>query len=150
MPLTLSSEMLQVAEAVKERLNAGDFTQDIQAVLRVLPRFRTEEIEQEQRLVVAPRTGTARQESRNHSAYEYRIDVALQSRLSPDASEEAAVDASLLFLQEVEVFMRYQSLPDFEAAKWTSSEWETAYSDEHLESLRQVTSVLTLVYQVRR
>ena len=84
---------------------------------------------------------------RSRSQSDYSFDVAVQKKFSTGTNAE--LDLLIDLVQEIIVFFRHkQRLDSFPNAMWLKSEVPVLYAPEHMEQLRQFTSVLTLTYRV--
>lgn len=142
MPATI----LALADAVVEQLNATAFSQPVVAVRHYQPCFELAEMT-ELRVSVVPRSVASKALDRNRDGFDYRIDVAVQRKIEPTAGN---LDALMELVEEIADHFRSHPLAGFPQARCTEVANEPVYAMEHLEELRQFTSVLTLTYRVWR
>ena len=87
--------------------------------------------------------------SRSLLQHDVQIDVAVQKKLPADTSNDQAVTDELMGLvQEIADFLR--NVGHFGDAQWVKTENKPVYSSEHLEQLRQFSSVLILTLRMLR
>jgi hypothetical protein len=78
---------------------------------------------------------------------DFQIDVAVQQRLDPTAGN---FDALMELVEEIADHVRSHPLAGFPQARCVEVDNEPVYALDHLDELRQFTSVLTLTYRVWR
>ncbi len=141
------AEILKVADAVVSALNGGTFSLPLQAKREYLPRFDLPEMDQ-LHVTVVPRGLEIQAASRTAAAYDYKIDVAVQKRFS--TGDAAELDPLLSLVEEIAGFFQMKRLAGFPTAAWVKTEHPALYSQEHMEVLRQFTSVVTFTFRVVR
>ena len=102
-------------------------------------------------MTVVPRGVEIANASRSVIQNAVQVDVAVQQKLPAPAdptSDSFFIDALMGLVEEVADFIRATSR--FGDAAWVKMENTPIYSAEHLEQLRQFTSVLTLTLLVMR
>ena len=139
------SVIADIATAVVEALNAGEFSQEFTAVRHYLPTFDLKDMK-DLHVSVVPKGVEMSTAGRGLAQDDVQIDVAVQKKLS--AGDLAEIDALVALVQEIADFVR--STGRFGDAAWVRTENTPIYSPEHLENLRQFTSVLTLTLRVVR
>ncbi len=112
-----------IADAVEAEINAGSFSQPVSATREYLPAFELADM-QTLRVTVVPKSVTTLPGGRAHNQYDYAIDVAVQKKL--DAAD------------------------NYPNAAWLKTENQPVYAQEHLQELRQFTSILTFTFRVMR
>jgi len=137
----------EIAQAVVTELNSASFSLPFTAERRYLPRFELSDL-QTLRVTVVPQGVTTEAAARAHNQYDYAIDVAVQQKLSDD--ENDPIDDLLTLVEELADFFRLRRLADYPAAHWIKTDHKAIYAPEHLDQLRQLTSLLTLTYRVVR
>ncbi len=95
---------------------------------------------------VVPKSMEIRNASRQHSFFDCTIDVGLQQKVDDDAR----VDELLVLAEEIADHLRLQRLDDYPDAAWMSIEHDPVVAAEHLDQHRQLTSVLSVTYRVKR
>jgi hypothetical protein len=138
--------ILALAYAVVEQLNATAFSQPLVAVRHYQPVFELSEMT-ELRVSVVPRSVGSKALDRNRDSFEYRIDVAVQQRTD---MSQASLDALMTLVEEIADHFRTQPLSGYPAARCVAVANEPVYALEHLDELRQFTSVITLTFRVWR
>ena len=143
----MPSELIQVTEAVVTALNAGTFSQSVTAVRHYLPRFDLAEVK-DLHVSVVPKGIEVAQATRDKGTFDYRIDVAVQKKLTSGSAAE--LDPLLALVEEIAESFRGKRLPGMSTAMWVKTEHAPVYAPEHLQELRQFTSVMTLTFRVTR
>ena len=141
------AEILQVADAVVAALNAGGFSMPMQAKREYLPRFDLPEMNA-LHVTVVPRGLEIQAASRTAAAYDYKIDVAVQKRFS--TGDAAELDPLLSLVDEIASFFQMKRLEGYPPAAWVKTEHPALFAQEHMEVLRQFTSVVTFTFRVVR
>jgi hypothetical protein len=138
---------IAIADAVVTALNAGGFAQPFTAVRLYRPQFELKDMGT-LHVTVVPRGVVIQTASRGIDQHDYQIDVAVQKRL---ASEDAAeIDALMTLVEQIGDKFRRKVLETDPPAMWVKSEHAPIYAPEHLEQLRQFTSVVTLTFRAMR
>ena len=140
----------QIADAVVAQLNATEFSQSFEAKRSYLPRFDLAEMK-DLHVTVVPKGVVILPGTRAHNRHDFQIDVAVQKKLSTGSDEE--IDVLMTLVDEIADHFRMKRLQGFEgfsSAVWTKTEHAPIYAQEHLEQLRQFTSVLTFTFQAMR
>ncbi len=139
--------VIAIADAVVTVLNAGGFAQPFTAMRLYRPQFELKDMGT-LHVTVVPRGLVIQTASRGIDQHDYQIDVAVQKRL---ASEDAAeIDSLMALVEQIADRFRHKVLETDPEACWVKSENAPLYAPEHLEQLRQFTSVLTLTYRTHR
>lgn len=142
MPATI----LAIADAVAAELSAATFSQPLAAERSYLPRFDVDEMT-DLKVSVVPRGLASQTLDRNRDRFDYKIDVAIQKKVEPVPQ---ALDPLMALVEEIADFFRQGALAAFPQARCTDVANVPVYAAEHLEELRQFTSVLTLTFRVWR
>ncbi len=139
--------LIRIADAVVVALNAASFSQQFTAKRHYRPRFDLAEM-RALHVSVVPKGVTSEIQSRSQAAGDYQVDVGVQKRIA----EEADLDPLMTLVEEVADHFRFArlALPGGEQAVWLRTESDPVYAPEHLDELRQLTSVLTLTFRVVR
>lgn len=104
------------------------------------------------RVTVYPRSSVSQRASRGHATEEsLGIDVAIQQRVPGETNglDESRVDQLLGLVEEVRDYLMETPISS-PNARLLTVENEPVYWPEHLDRLRQFTSVLALTYQLWR
>ena len=136
-----------IADAVAAEINAGSFSQPVSATREYLPAFELADM-QTIRVTVVPKSVTTLPGGRAHNQYDYAIDVAVQKKL--DAADNAEIDELMTLVDELADHLRFKRLTDYPNAAWLKTENQPVYAQEHLQELRQFTSILTFTFRVMR
>jgi hypothetical protein len=139
------SVIADIATAVVEALNAGEFSQEFTAVRHYLPTFDLKDMK-DLHVSVVPKGVEMSLAGRGLPQDDVQIDVAVQKKLT--AADLAEIDALVALVQEIADFVR--TTGKFGDSAWMKTENVPIYSPEHLEQLRQFTSVLTLTLRMVR
>ncbi|MBT4867183.1 MAG: hypothetical protein HON53_18925 [Planctomycetaceae bacterium] len=136
-----------IADAVVAELNSGSFNQTVAAQRQYLPTFDLAEMQNLQ-VTVVPKSVAILPGGRSHNQHDYAIDVAVQRKLQ--TTDNAEIDDLLTLVDEIADHFRFKRLGSFPDAQWLKTENEPVYAQEHLQELRQLTSILTLTFRVMR
>lgn len=139
-----------IADAVVTSLNSpGEpgFSQPFTAERLYQPTFELADMETLQ-VSVVPRTVTITSASRNASFHDCAVDIGVQKKVNPENRVE--LDGLLNLVEELADHLRHKRLDAYPEAGWLSIEHEPLFAPEHLDQLRQFTSVLTVTYRVPR
>lgn len=141
------STIIAVADAVTTSLNAGTFSQEFTAERRYQPSFELSDMET-LRVSVVPKSVSITNATRQHSFFDCAVDIGVQKKL--DVDDPAQIDAMVDLVDEIIDHLRLKRPEAFPEAAWLSIEHEPVFAAEHLDQLRQFTSVLTVMYRLRR
>jgi len=84
--------------------------------------------------------------TRDTTRRDYRIDVVVQKRLASDNASD--IDPLLTLIDEMIAELQNKRLPDYKAAICYEVSNDPVYAAQHLERLRQFTSVVSFIYRV--
>ena len=138
---------VEIADAVKDDLNAGSFSLPFAAERLYLPLFELPEM-QVLHVSIVPKGITQTAANRTQIQHDCQVDVAVQQKVAGEAPAE--VDPLTDLVEELIEHFRFHRLPAFPTAAWLRTENAPIYDPEHMHRLRQFTSVITLTYRVRR
>jgi DNA-binding XRE family transcriptional regulator len=141
-----SAVLIDVADAVVADLNAATLSQPVTAARLYLPQFDLKEMTT-LHVSVVPKAETIAAASRASTQHDYAIDVGVQKKLA--AGDNAEIDPLMLLAQEIADYFRFRPLTG-RTERWVRTEVKAPYSPEHLDQLRQFTSVVTLVFRGAR
>jgi len=142
------STITAIADAVAAHINAGTFSQPVNAMRMYQPAFTLADLA-DLHISVVPRTVSIAAASRDSSTFECVVDVGVQKKL-PAEDEQAAIDGMLDLVEALTDHLRLKRLPDAPEAAWAGIAHEPVVSSESLEQHRVFTSVLSITYRVRR
>ena len=139
------SVITDVADAVASSLNDGTFSMEFIAERLHQPSFELPELA-DLHVSVVPKSVTITNATRQHSYFDCAVDVGVQQKVNGDSE----VDALLGLVEEIADHLRHQRLTDYPQAAWLSIEHDPVVAAEHLDQNRQLTSVLSITYRVKR
>jgi hypothetical protein len=139
------STAVTITDAVVSAINAGTYSQPVQAQRLHQPSFTLDELK-DLHVSVVPRSVQVSAASRDTSMYDVAVDVGVQKKVSSDQE----IDGLLDLVEEIGDHLRLKRLPDVPEAAWVSLAHEPVVAAEHLDQHRQFTSIITVVYRVRR
>lgn len=139
------SVITDLADAVASSLNDATFSEEFTAERLHQPSFDLAELS-ELHVSVVPKSQTITNATRQHSFFDCEIDVGVQQKVADDTE----VDALLDLVQEIADHLRMKRLPDYPQAGWLAIAHDPVVASEHLDQNRQLTSVLTVTYRVKR
>jgi hypothetical protein len=146
LPPVIDPLLLQVAEAVTYEINLGVYSQSVTAVRYYQPRFDLSEMDT-LRVSVVPRSISEKQLSRALNSYDCGIDVGVQQRSPMD---QITLDGLTRLVAEIAERLRSHALSAMPDARLMDLGNDPVFAPDHLDELRQFTSVLSLTYRVWR
>lgn len=139
------STAITIADAVVAAINAGTYTQPVQAVRLHQPSFTLDELK-DLHVSVVPRSVQVSAASRDTSMYDVAVDVGVQKKVASDQE----IDDLLGLVEQIGDHLRLKRLPSAPEAAWVSLAHEPIVAAEHLDQHRQFTSIITVIYRSRR
>ena len=136
-----------LADSLVASLNAREFSQPLTAQRGYLPKFDLQEM-QELHATVVPKQVVSQFADRGRSQFEYDIDVGVQKKLQSLEAEE--IDPLVALSEEIADQFRGKRLESYPEAICSKATIAPVYAQDHLDQLRQFTSVVTLTYRVWR
>lgn len=142
--MTETAKIIEIAEAVKEALNAappGTFCLTFNAERGYVPTFELPDLKTlkvtviHKALLEMPGEG-----SRGKTSRHYQIDIGVQKR----CAETVEFDTLTLLVEQIAGHLRAKRVA---GAAWISTENDPVFIPEHVEQLKQFTSVLTVTYR---
>ena len=145
------SVMEDVTTAVVTEVNTGSYSEAFTAQRYYQPVFSLPDMST-LHVSVVPKSILLEASSRSDQQYEVAIDIAVQKKIPGAlATQLANVDTLMDVVEEIMDLLRMGgSLPTYTAAQWVSIENTPIYDDEHLDTMRQFSSVITVIYKVWR
>lgn len=134
----------EIAQAVVESLNATAFSRPFTAERAYLPIFDLGEMATLHVTVVAAGR-SLKPVCRAHLEVEHRIEIAVQQKLAGEGLSDC--DPLLDLVGEIADHFTGQRLAGAPEAAWVKTEHAPLVAPEHLNELRQFTSVLTVTYR---
>ena len=136
---------MDIAEAVKDELNGGSFSQPFTAERHYQPVFELKDMKT-MHVTVVPKDIEMQLATRSSSQHDCRIDVAIQKKL--ETADLAEIDAMMDLVEEIAAFLCRRKLASVVGALWIKTANEPISATEHMEQFRQFTSILTLTYRL--
>ena len=136
-----------IAEAVKNELNAGTFSMPLTAERHYQPQFDLAEMKG-LHVSVVPGGVTLASLGRGRSQSDVKIDVAVQKKLKK--ADAAEIDPLMALVEEIVEFFKARRLSAVPEAAWVKTENAPIVAQEHMAEMRQFTSVVTLTFRVQR
>ena len=137
----------KVADAVRDELAAGTFSIPFKAI-RAFRHDQTLPEGKELRVSVVPNAVKVAPLSRGICHYDMEIYVAVTKKI--DRATPEAIDPLLGLVEEIIDFFRLRRLANCPEAMWLGTENEPMVSTEHLETMKNFTSLVTLNFRVCR
>ena len=141
------ADITDVADAMVAELNAYSFSLPFTAVRTFLPRYKLDELE-DLHVTVVPISDSVLPGDRGKSRHDYEIDVAVQQKI--DSLDNADVDPLIGLTEEIVDYFRGKRLTLSPSAVWGTTEVKALYAVEHMEQLRQFTSVVAFTFRAMR
>ena len=138
------SVVSQVADAVRDELAAGTFSVPFKAI-RAFRHDQTLPEGKELRVSVVPNAVTVTPAARGVCSYGMEIYVAVSKKV--DRATPDVIDPLLGLVEEIVDFFRLRRLEKYPAALWVGIEVKPMVSSEHLEQLKQFTSLVCLSFR---
>lgn len=138
--------IVDIAEAVVGELNDMAFSLPFTAVRAYRPVYELPEMS-ELHVTVVPRGVVISRSGRASHQQDYRVDVAVQKR--PAAVDVAAIDPLTDLVEELCDHFKDLTLGTPQAS-CVGIENEPIYAPEHMDEMRQFTSVITLTFRTWR
>jgi len=139
--------IIDIADAVVGELNGHTFSKPFKAVRHYRPVFELADMAA-LHVTVVPRGVEMQAASRVQVQHDFAVDIGVQKKL--ETASNAEIDALMALVEEIADFFRLRRLQSVPGAVWARTENQPVYAPEHLEQLRQFTSVLTLTFRVLR
>jgi len=139
------STVTEIADAVVEELNRGGFALAFEAQRCYQPLFELQDLRQ-LHVTVVPNGIARRVATRGRVQTDYKVDVAVQQKLG--AEGEAEADPLMALVEAIINRFEYRRLASLPRAIWVHTANEPVFAQEHLERLRQFTSVITFTFRV--
>ena len=136
-----------IADAIVAELNAATFSQPVTAARHYLPQFELKEM-QSLHVTVVPKAVVLASSDRSRGQGDYSVDVAVQKKFETETNPE--LDPLMNLVEEIADHFRGRRLASYPNAAWLKTEQNVLYAPEHIDELRQFTSVLTFTYRVLR
>ena len=142
----MPANIVAIADAITAELNGNAFNQPFTAQRQYLPIYDLKTMS-ELKVSVVPKGLSASSLDRSRDNFDYQIDVGIQKKTK---NEMATIDAMMLLVEEISDYLRANPLASYPNARFISVENNQIYAPDHLETMMQFTSVLTLTYRLWR
>lgn len=136
------ADIINVADAIVTELNATSFSQPFTAARGYLPTFDLQDMD-ELKVTVVPKEDDGKLDTRSQSSHDYAIDIGIQKK--PPAIENTDLDPLMLLTQEIADHFLFGK--QAAGATLIAPTVRILYLQEHLQKLRQFTSVVTLTFR---
>ena len=139
------SRLADITQAVVDALNAAPqpFAEAFTAVRSYRPQFDLEDMTT-LHVTVVPRTRDGSTPSRGTAQDKIVIDVAVQKRLDEKVADDGQIDALIDLTERIADFLA--TTGPYAGARWIEDENAPVYSREHLTSLHQFTTVVSISF----
>jgi hypothetical protein len=142
------SAIIDIAEAVVAEINDADvLPSGISAQRHYVPTFELKDMDT-LHVSVVPRAVAIQPMGRAYCQHDVQIDIGIQQRFQDD--QQITIDALMQQVEQISDLLRAKRLAQLPGAVWLRSQNDPIYAPEHMDQLRQFTSVLTLTYRVTR
>ncbi|MEQ8785131.1 MAG: hypothetical protein RIC55_02495 [Pirellulaceae bacterium] len=140
-----TADILNLADAIVIELNGHAFSQQLTAKRGYLPTYELPDLNN-LKVSVVPKEDEGKLDTRSSSSHEYAIDIGVQKK--PPALTNNELDPLMLLTQEIADHFLFGQRPG--GATLISPSVRILYLQEHLQKLRQFTSVITLTFRAWR
>jgi hypothetical protein len=142
----MPAQIVAIADAVTAELNGTTFSQPIVAQRHYLPTFDLQAMT-DLKVTVVPRGISSESLDRSRDSFDYRIDVAIQKKTKVQVE---FIDPLMQLVEEIADHFRSNPLSSYPGARCMNIENTPVFAPDHLQELRQFTSVLTLTFRLWR
>jgi hypothetical protein len=142
----MPAQIVAIAEAVTAELNGTTFSQPIVAQRQYLPTFDLQAMT-DLKVTVVPRGISSESLDRSRDSFDYRIDVAIQKKTKLQVE---IIDPLMQLVEEIADHFRSNPLSSYPGARCMNVENTPVFAPDHMQELRQFTSVLTLTFRLWR
>ena len=139
--------IIDIADAVVTELNAATLSLPLTAERHYRPIFDLKDMKT-LHVTVVPKGVEVTPAGRSNNHYDYQVDVAVQKKFAK--GDAAELDPLVGLVEEIADFFRLRRLTAYPTAVWRRTEHPTVYAPEHMDELRQFTSVLTFTFRIVR
>ncbi len=135
--------IIDIANAVTADVNRGSFDIEFTAAMMLVPHFELKDMKT-LKVTVVPKAVKSENLTRDSSKREIQIDIGVQQKTAD--SDRIAVLMKLV--EDIIVVFERKRLTDYARAVCIKVENDPVYDPEHMQSMRQFTSVITLTFKV--
>lgn len=139
------SLIVDVADAIVSKLNTMAFSLPLTAVRAYRPVFTLEDLAT-LRVTVVPKSLLIKPGTRSACYYECAVDIAVQRKIDPAATEAATIDPLMDLTQEIADCLRLAKLDALPELSWIALANDPIWAPEHLDQQGVFTSLLTVTY----
>ena len=139
--------IIDIADAVVAELNGATLSLPLTAERHYRPIFDLKDMKT-LHVTVVPKGVEVTPAGRSNNQYDYQVDVAVQKKFAK--GDAAELDPLVGLVEEIADFFRLRRLTAQATAVWRRTEHPTVYAPEHMDELRQFTSVLTFTFRIVR
>lgn len=142
------SVIVAIADAVTAEINAGSvLPAGVQAERHYIPTFELKDMDT-LHVSVVPRGVAIQPMGRTYCQHDVQVDVGIQQRFGD--GEQIEVDALMHQVEQISDLLGGKRLSQLPGVAWLRSQNDPIYVPEHMDQLRQFTSVLTLTYRATK
>ena len=142
----MPANIVAISDAITAELNGNSFSQPFTAQRLYLPIYDLKTMS-DLKVSVVPKGLNTSSLDRTRDNFDYQIDVGIQKKTK---NEIATIDALILLVEEISDYFRANPLASYPGARFISIENSQIYAPDHLETMMQFTSVVTLTYRLWR
>ena len=140
------SLVIDIADALTALLNGHDFSEEFEAAREYRLLVDLADMK-DLRVTVVPKTLAMVAADRSRVQQDVEIDIVVQQKLDEGDADE--LDGLMSVVEEIAGFLKFKRLESV-GASWVKTANEPIFAPDHLEQLRQFTSVMTVTYRVVR
>ena len=142
----MPANIVAIADAITAELNGNAFSQPFTAQRQYLPIYDLKSVS-DLKVTVVPKGLVSSSLDRSRDNFDYQIDVGIQKKTQ---NQIATIDSLMLLVEQISDYFRSNPLSSYPGARFISVENTPIYAPDHLETMLQFTSVLTLTYRLVR
>ena len=142
----MPANIVAISDAITAELNGNSFSQPFTAQRLYLPIYDLKTMS-DLKVSVVPKGLSTSSLDRTRDNFDYQIDVGIQKKTK---NEIATIDALILLVEQISDYFRANPLASYPGARFISIENSQIYAPDHLETMMQFTSVVTLTYRLWR
>ena len=150
--MAAAAKIIEIADAVVGELNAALLSQEFIAERAYLAWLELRDLA-DLKVIVVPTTVLPATEAGTRAAtrHEYGIIVGVQKKLKEVGdAEKTEIDGLMLLVEEIAKHLERRPLAACSDAKWLTTENAPVFMPEHIDEMRQFTSLLTVTYRAAR
>lgn len=136
------ADIINIADAIVTALNGEAFSQPFTAVRGYLPTFDLQELNQ-LKVTVVPKEDDGKLDTRDASTHDYAIDIGVQKK--PPTIDNPDLDPLMRLTQEIADYFLFGK--QAAGATLIAPTVRILYLQDHLQKMRQFTSVITLTFR---